>query len=111
MSVIVSNIITSQAAVAAQTTYFTCPTSTKVIIDKMTATNTAAVAATVSLNLVNSGGGADAANLITAGKVIPPGDVYQFSEVAGHILQAGQFISILSSATTVTLRASGRIVT
>jgi len=110
MTVTVSNLITSQAAVAAQTTYYTVPTSTKVIIDKLTATNTAAVAATVSVNLVNSGGAAAASNLIVSGLVIAAGQAYQFPEIVGHILEAGQFISINSSATTVTLRASGRVV-
>lgn len=110
MTVTVNNLITSQAAVAAQTTYYTVPAATRVIIDKLTATNTAAGAATVSLNLVNSGGAAGAANLITSNQSIAAGQVYQFPEAVGHILEAGQFISINASATTVTLRASGRVV-
>lgn len=110
MTVTVSNIIPAQAAIAAQTTYFTTPAATRIIIDKLTATNTAGAAATVSLNLVNSGDAASAANLLTSNQSIAAGAVYQFPEAIGHILDAGQFISINASATTVTLRASGRVV-
>ena len=110
MTITVSNIIPSQAAVAAQTTYFTTPVATRIIIDKLTATNTAGAAASVSLNLVNSAGTAAADNLITSNQSIAAGAVYQFPEAIGHVLEAGQFISINASATTVTLRASGRVV-
>jgi hypothetical protein len=110
MTVTVTNLITSQAAVAAQTTYYTVPTATTVILDKMTATNTSGAAQTVSLNLVNSGGAASAANLITSNQSIAAGAVYQFPEAVGHVLTPGQFISINASATTVTLRASGRVI-
>lgn len=110
MTVTVSNLIPSQAAPTAQTTLYTVPAATIVIIDKLTATNTAAGAATVSLNLVNNGGAAGAANLITSAQSIAAGASYQFPEAVGHILTAGQFISMIASASTVTLRASGRVV-
>jgi hypothetical protein len=110
MTVTVTNLITSQAAPVAQTTLYTVPAATVVILDKLTATNTAGAAATVSLNLVNSGGAAGASNLITSVQSIAAGASYQFPEAVGHVLTAGQFVSMIASATTVTLRASGRVV-
>jgi chloramphenicol 3-O-phosphotransferase len=110
MSVTVSNLIPAQSAVAAQTTYFTTPVSTRIIIDKLTATNTGGAAATVSLNIINGGGSAGASNLITSSQTIAAGAVYQFPEAIGHVMEAGQSISINASVTDVTLRASGRVI-
>jgi hypothetical protein len=110
MAVTVSNIIPATAMTAAQTTYYTVPPATRVMIDKITVTNTAGAAGTVSLNLVNAAGAAGASNLITSNQAIAAGAVYQFAEAVGHILEPQQFISMNASATTLTLRASGRVV-
>lgn len=96
----------------AQTTQYTTPPGTKTILDKFTGTNTTAAAATLSVNLVASGGAAGAGNLISSVKTIAPGEAYTFPELVGHVLAAGDFIStIAGTATAITIRASGREIT
>lgn len=99
-------------AANAQTTQYTTPAGTKTIIDKLTGTNTTAAAATLTVNLVASGGGAAATNVITSAKTIAPGEAYTFPEIVGHVLNAGDFISTLAgTAAAITIRASGREIT
>ncbi len=87
-------------------------TNGKTIIDKFTGTNTTASAASLTVKLIASGGSAGASNTIVSAKVIQPGECYTFPEVVGHVLNAGDSISVLAgTATAITLRASGRLVT
>ena len=109
MAVTVRALVAAKAAESSQTSQYTCPAATRAIIDKFTATNTSANSATLSVNIVTTGGTAADGNLITKTKAIAAGEVYTFPELVGHVLEPGGFISTLASAaTSITIRASGR---
>ena len=108
MSVTISNIIPAKIAEAAQTTQYTS-TGVQTIIDKFTATNYSATAATLSVNLVTSGDTSGNQNLITKTKTLAASEVYTFPEIVGQVLMASGFIStIAGTATAINIRASGR---
>jgi hypothetical protein len=110
MSVSISNIIPAKIAEATQTTQYTS-TGVQTIIDKFTATNYSASAATLSVNLVASAGSATNDNLIVKTKTLQPAETYTFPELVGHVLPVGGFIStIAGTATSINIRASGRLV-
>ena len=107
MAVTTKVLIAAKIAENAQTTQYTA-TGVTVIIDKFTARNYGAAAASLSANLVTSGGAAGDSNLVV-NKTLQPGETYTFPEIVGHVLIAGGFIStIASAATTIAIRASGR---
>ncbi len=111
MTVTAKVLIPAKIAEASQTTQYTA-TNVTTIIDKFTATNYSASAATISVNLVTSGGSAGNDNLITKTKSLQPSEVYTFPEIVGQILAPSGFIStIAGTATSINIRASGREVT
>jgi len=111
MSVIVKNIIPAKQAEDAQTTQYTA-VNCKTIIDKATVTNTSANNATLSVNLVASGGSPSASNLIVDARAIAPDETYSLPELVGQVLEPGSFISTLAgTASALTIRFSGREVT
>ena len=108
MTVTVKVLIAAKTAEAAQTTQYTA-TGLTAIIDKMTATNYSAAAATISVNLVTSSDTAGNQNLIVKTKTLQPAETYTFPEIVGHVLAPGGFIStIAGTASAVNIRASGR---
>jgi len=110
MSVSISNIIPAKTAEAAQTTQYTS-TGVQTIIDKFTATNYSALAATISVNLISPAGSAGSDNLIVKTKTLQPSETYTFPELVGHILPIGGFIStVAGTASAINIRASGRLV-
>lgn len=110
MSVTISPIIPAKIAEATQTTQFTS-TGVQTIIDKFTATNYSAAAATISVNLVTSADTAGNQNLIVKTKTLQPSETYTFPELVGHVLGASGFIStIAGTASAINIRASGRLV-
>jgi hypothetical protein len=111
MTVTVKPIIPAKIVEATQTTQYTA-TGVSAIIDKFTATNYSATAATISVNLVTSADTAGNQNLITKTKTLQPSETYTFPELVGHVLASGGFIStIAGTATAINVRASGREVT
>jgi hypothetical protein len=111
MTVIVKNIVPAKTVEATQTTQYTA-TNVTTIIDKFTATNYSATAATISVNLVTLAGSAGNDNLITKTKTLQPSEVYTFPELVGQVLNAGSFIStIAGTASAINMRVSGREVT
>lgn len=111
MTVTVSALVASKVAENTQTTQYTS-TNVRTIIDKFTATNYSAASASLSVNLVPSGGSTGDSNLTVKTKTLQPGETYTFPEIVGHILVSGDFISTLASAaTSINIRVSGRIVT
>lgn len=111
MTVYVSNIIPAKTAENAQTTQYTS-NGVQTIIDKFTATNYSAAAATISVNLVTPAGTAGNSNLIVKTKNLLPSETYTFPELVGHVLPASGFIStIADTASAINIRASGRLVT
>jgi len=108
MAVINTVLIAPKTAENAQTTQYTS-TNVTTIIDKFTATNYTATAATLSVNLVTTGGAAGNDNLIVKTKTLQPSETYSFPELVGHNLLAGGFIStIAGTASAINIRASGR---
>ena len=101
-------LIPAKIAENAQTTQYTA-TGVSAIIDKFTATNYSGSSATLSVNLVTSGGAAGDANLIVKTKTLQPSETYTFPEIVGHSIMPGGFIStIAGTATAINIRASGR---
>lgn len=108
MAVTILNIIPRKQAEATQTGQYTS-SGVKTIIDKFTVTNTSGSAATLSVNLVASGGSAGASNLVLNAQSISAGACYLCPELVGQTLESGGFISTLAStAGALTISASGR---
>lgn len=110
MAVINTVLIPAKIAENAQTTQYTS-TNVSTIIDKFTATNYSATAATLSINLVTSAGTAGNDNLVVKTKTLQPSETYTFPELIGHVLASGGFISTLAgTATAINIRSSGRTI-
>ena len=111
MTVTVKNLVPGKTVEAVQTTQYTA-TNVTTIIDKFTATNYSAAAATISVNLVTTAGSAGNNNLITKTKTLQPAEVYTFPELVGQVLNPGDFISTLAgTASAINMRVGGREVT
>lgn len=111
MAVKVVNLIPSKQLEDVQTNQYIA-TSAKVMIDKVTVTNTTGAAVTFSCNLVPEGGAVGDSNAIIKDKAVASGETYVCPELVGHILEPGDAISMIAGATTaLTIRASGREVT
>lgn len=111
MTITVSVLIPAKIAENTQQTQYTS-NGVKTIIDKFTATNYSASAATISVNIVTTAGTAGNENLITKTKSLQPSEVYTFPEIVGQVLNAGDFIStIAGTASAINIRASGRQIT
>jgi len=111
MTVTVKVLVPAKFAEASQTTQYTS-TGVTTIIDKFTATNITASAATISVNLVTVADTAGNTNLITKTKSLQAAEVYTFPELVGQVLGAGDFIStIAGTGSAVNIRVSGRQVT
>jgi hypothetical protein len=92
-----------------QTTQYTAGSGTTTIIDKCTVTNNSGSAASFAINIVESGGTADAEDRIIYTKTLVSGQVYHCPEIVGQNLETGDFIStIAGTASALTLRISGR---
>ena len=108
MAVNVKVLIPAKIAENSQTTQYTA-VNVSTIIDKFTATNYSASAATLSVNLVTQFDSSGNQNLIIKQKTLLPSETYTFPELVGHVLQAGGFISTLASAASaINIRSSGR---
>lgn len=109
MTTIAKPLVQAAHAANAQTTIYAAPAGTRTIIDKFT--GQATLAATLTVNLVASGGAAAATNVLVA-KTFTIGETYTFPEIVGHDLNPGDFISVISTvAAAIVVRASGREVT
>jgi hypothetical protein len=108
MAVSTKVLIPAKTAENTQTTQYTA-TNVTTIIDKFTATNYSAAAATISVNLVIASGSAGNDNLIVKTKTLQPAETYTFPELVGQVIASGGFIStIAGTATAINIRASGR---
>ena len=111
MTVTVTVLVPAQTANNTQSTVYTA-TGVTAIIDKFTATNYSGTAATISVNLVTSGGTASNNDLIVKTKTLQAGETYTFPELVGHVLRPSGFISTLAgTASAINIRVSGREVT
>ena len=108
MAVNVKVLIPAKIAENTQVTQYTA-TNVSAIIDKFTATNYSASAATISINLVTQFDSSGNQNLIIKNKTLLPSETYTFPELVGHVLSPGGFIStIASAASSINIRSSGR---
>jgi hypothetical protein len=108
MAVNIRVLIPAKIAENTQTTQYTA-TNVSTIIDKFTATNYSASAATISVNLVTQFDSAGNQNLIIKAKTLLPSETYTFPELVGHVLQPGGAISTIASASSaINIRSSGR---
>ena len=111
MTIIVRVLIPAKTAEDTQTTQYISNNVTT-IIDKFTATNYSALAATISVNLVTAAGSAGNSNLITKTKTLQPSETYTFPEIVGQVLGPGDFISTLAGTiSAINIRANGREIT
>jgi uncharacterized protein involved in outer membrane biogenesis len=111
MTVSVKLLIPAKTAEASQTTQYTAAGVTA-LIDKFTATNYSASAATISVNLVTAADTAGNQNLIVKTKTLQAGETYTFPELVGSALAPSGFIStIAGTASAINIRANGREVT
>lgn len=111
MTVTVAVLIPAKIAENSQTTQYTS-TGVTTIIDKFTATNYSAVAATISINLVTNADTSGNQNLIVKTKTLQASETYTFPEIVGAALAPGGFIStIAGTASTINIRSSGRQIT
>lgn len=111
MGVLVKNIIPRKQAENVQTSQYTA-LACKTVIDKFTVTNTSAANATLSVNLVASGGAAGDANLVMKTRTVAPSETYTCPELVGQTLEDGGFIStVAGTAAALTISASGREIT
>lgn len=111
MTVSIKVLVPAKIAENTQTTQYTASGVTA-IIDKFTATNYSAAAATISVNLVTLADTAGNQNLIVKTKTLQASETYTFPELVGHVLAPGGFIStIAGTAAAINIRASGREVT
>ena len=108
MTVTVKVLVPAKVAEATQTTQYTA-TNVTAIIDKFTATNYSATAATISVNLVTGADTAGNQNLIMKLKTLQPAETYTFPELVGQVLAPSGFIStIAGTASAINIRVSGR---
>jgi hypothetical protein len=111
MTVTVKVLVPAKTAENAQTTQYTASGVTA-LIDKFTATNYSASAATISVNLVTAAGSAGNDNLIVKTKTLQPSETYTFPELVGAAIMPSGFISTLAgTASAVNIRVSGREIT
>lgn len=108
MAIAVQVLVSSRTALNSQTTQYVA-SGVSAIIDKFTATNYGAVAATLSVNLVALNDTPGDQNLIVKAKTLLAGETYTFPELVGHIISPGGFIStIAGTASAINIRCSGR---
>jgi hypothetical protein len=108
MAVNVKVLIPAKIAENTQVTQYIAQ-NVSAIIDKFTATNYSAAAATLSVNLVTQFDSSGNQNLIIKAKTLLPSETYTFPELVGHVLQPGGFIStIAGTASAINIRSSGR---
>ena len=111
MTVTIKVLIPSKIAESAQTTQYTA-SGVKTIIDKFTATNYSASAATLSINLVTQYDSTGNQNLTVKTKSLAVNETYTFPEIVGHYLENGGYIStVAGTGSAINIRASGREVT
>jgi hypothetical protein len=88
------------------TTYYTAPANARGLIKKATFTNDHTIPVTISINVVRSGEAVGYANAISKTKTLAAGETWTCTDMAGHLMEASGFISMVAS---VTLKIGARI--
>jgi hypothetical protein len=104
MAVTVKVLVPAKTVESSQTTQYTA-TGVTAIIDKFTATNYSASAATISVNLVTAAGSAGNTNLITKTKTLQASEVYTFPELVGQVISSARLLGRLAPSTCASVGA------
>jgi len=108
MAVTAKVLVPAKTAESTQTSQYIADGVTT-IIDKFTATNYSASAATLSVNLITATFSAANSNLIVKARTLAAGETYIFPEISGQVLGPSAFISTLAgTASAINIRVSGR---
>lgn len=113
MAVTAKPLFQAQYITTSVATYYTCPASTKTIIDKLTASSNSGTP-TITVYIVPNGNSAnDQYRMLVAKTLTTPGtNGDDLTIMQNQILEAGDTIQIVGSAnTTIVIRGSGREVT
>jgi|SRR5882672_2727107 len=95
-----------QAAIGiAVSTIYTVPVFTRTFVKDIDIANNNAVAALVTVYLVPSAGAAGTSNVLVPNVSIPANTIWQWT--GSQILNAGDTIQVIASATGVTINISG----
>ena len=112
MAVENKTLIPSRTMESAQTTQYTAPstatTTSKAIIDTFTVTNYSVSSANINMWFVPSGGSVSNDNLIIDNLEIAVDETRSLYEIVGHIIEAGGSIVTSGTATSLSIRCSGR---
>lgn len=109
MAVTSKPLFEAKFAEASATIQYTVPAGMRALIDKFTGTNTTAIPATLSVNLIPPGGSAGTSNTIVVSKTLAAGETYTFPELCGHPLASGGAISTTAgTASAIVIRSGGR---
>ena len=112
MSVTPRCLLQATQAPATETTIYTAPANTRVVIDKCSGTNVSGAAVTVTMKIIPAGGSAADGNIIVKAKTIGAGEDWGFPAMVGQKLESLDSISVIASAaTSVNLRISGTLIT
>ena len=111
MAVTVKVLVPSKSMEETQQIQYTAGNA-NAIIDKFTVTNVTANNVSFSVNIVATGGTANASNQIIKDRTLAPNESYICPALVGHSIDRGGFIStIASAASSLTMRVSGREIT
>jgi len=94
----------------ANTTMYTSGTNTTTRIDALTVTNVDSVARTVTIHLVANGGSASTGNTTTQTQSIQPGQTWVSPNEIGKVLNTGDFISAVASASNALVMSAGGMI-
>lgn len=102
-------LIYAKFASAAPTSEYTCPVSTRTIIDKFTATNVNGSPQTVTVYVVPNAGTVASSNTIYSAFSVDAGETADLTGLQNHILAAGETIQVVASlSSAIVIRCSGR---
>lgn len=107
MTVTAKTLFESASIPAAETPAYAAPAATRTIIDKMTLLNTTGAAIQIYVKIVPSGVAAANTHILLISQ-LASGASYTCPEITGHVLNTGDFISLLPGAVGVNCRISGR---
>lgn len=101
-------LVKSQQIATTATSYYSAPEGTYTRITQITVTNQDSAARTFSLYLVKTGDSPVANNRVVYDKTLQAGESYVPYQVLGAVLEpGGQLFAVASTATQLTLYASG----
>lgn len=112
MTVAVTRLFDPVQVANSTTTYYTCPSKTTVILRRLVACNTDSSARTLTVYMVENGGSAGNSNMAIDAENLTVNQTWVAAELEGLVLTAGDTIQMVaSSASAITVHASGTVIT